>query len=552
MAKRVVGKDGVAQELRAVAPTRRVGQAPAHHLLGLQRSAGNRATSRAVALQRTSLAVPDGTTISSTDGPGTNVRADVQGVQDRLRGLSSLDAPGYDADRAKIAAKSPQDPVLAVDIPNTLAAIDRNEAAHLAPGAALGVFKAGLVDGVGLGQGNDGADVDLMLNLMHEESHVTNEQYDAGIRVLTGVGTTVDPTMVPGFLDGLTKLKRYYAAGYAFRGTMRTRTRTVLPDGPEQAAYTKAVEHNVAERQVMRTWIDEAANQTKDVVLRNSAQWILSGRSKIYCLTRTHDSAARVKEARAPKLIAWFSYPGGDLFSAPSLYVRKAKGQPAFNNADVKLDPDSAGFEFTGVVGVVEPSKGGKKFFLDTIRHETQHDADHTASDDKGLHTTELNARWVEKAFGRFSTRRKVKALGFTWNERQLAVFQELFDNPALYPYARKNWNDPNKTARDAWRAFVVGLRQPDTFNPINSIRIEQLWTVMALCTTAGCAADDKRVEAGNGNYSPPVQAVWDAMSALDDNDRTAIRSNADLNRRALENLGGRIRDAYFAPGGPR
>ena len=111
-----------------------------------------------------------------------------------------------------------------------------------------------LVAGVGTGETNDAADVDLVLNLLHEEHHVTNDEFDAGEVVIEGVGRTVDPALVPGFLTGLTRLKRGYAGGYPFRGTTKRRKKLLVTQGT--AAYQRALDYNNAGRAAMQTWLE--------------------------------------------------------------------------------------------------------------------------------------------------------------------------------------------------------------------------------------------------------------------------------------------------------
>lgn len=527
----------------APVPAPRIGS-----IFALQRAAGNRAVAGLYlpVVQRTELATSSGGIVASTDGPGRNARAEVLGVQERLHKLASMDAGAYDSERALVTGKTDADGTKAADIPRTLEAIDRNEKPNLPAAAAMGVLKAALVAEVGAGGHNDGADVALILELLHEEWYISNKEYDDARTVLSGFGTAVDPATVPGFLTGLTRLKHFYAAGYPFRGSTGSRIKPVVPNGPEQAAYAKAVEHHVAERQQMLAWLQEAAAQHKDVLLRNSAQWLLSGRTKVYALTRTHDSPARTKAANHPELVALFAYPGGELMTGPSMYIRKAKGQAGFDNVDVVLKPsDEGGFQTRDVIGVVEPSRGGKDDFFRTVRHEAQHAADHHGPGDENLYRTELNARWVDGAFAKFSTTKKVSAEGFTWNERQYEVFKDLWSHPALYPYLPKRWYSKDPAERKAWRAMVVGYRKPDTFNPVNSVRIENLHTAIAAMTWESCRADDRNV-AARQNRDPKALALWAALMQLDDADREAMKGNMTLNALALSNLSGRAHKEYF------
>jgi hypothetical protein len=530
-------------------------------VLALQRAAGNRAVAQALGpvVQRTELAVKGGGLVADYDGPGTNQRRDVLGVQERLLALWSITTGDFDIERAAVAAKGDSEPVLAADIKRTLAAIDRNAGPHLGAASGLGVFKAALLDGVGQGQANNAADIELILNLLHEEWHVSNDDYDRGIVVLTGSGTTVDPAAVPGFLAGLTKLKQGYVGGYPFRGTTAMRKRPIAPDGPDQAAYEKAIAHNLAERAIMEAWIAEAKGQRKDVMLRNSAEWCTSGATILFTLTPTHDSPVRAEASGHKGEMAVFSYPGGPLGQPPIPYVRKRKGAPDYDNTDVVSFQAQGvgGFNTGNHITVIEPSRLGKQTFFTTLKHESQHHADRhesqypaDTSSDAGqlkVHTemfkSEVRAYWLAGQFNHLSPTKKVKRLGYTWNERQYGIFSHLMAAPvAAYPYMRKNWNDNVP----GWRDMVIGFNRPESINPVNSVRIEHLRQAIEACTTIDCLADDKLVDAHQPR-NPKAAAVSAAIAALDATDRAAIGPNMALNSLALTNLAGRTREHYFA-----
>jgi hypothetical protein len=512
-------------------------------LLALQRRAGNRAVSGVLArtvVQRAELLAKGGP-VADRDGPGTNQRAVVLGVQDRLLQLWTLTNEQFGEDRKRVEGKTPDQPILAADIPETTAAIDRNDQPHLAPEVARSAFTAALVGGVGTGQNNDAADVELMFNLMHEEGYVTNADYDAGIIALTGTGMTIGPDKVAGFLPGLGKLKRHYASGFPFSGSMRTRTKPIFPEGTE--AYQKALEHHRESRAAMEGWLKDAKAQTADFVLRNSAEWCASGAVSLFCLTPTHDSKVRVKAERKPKThIALFPYPGGALGSPPAPYVRKMKGQPSFDQTNVRFEPrTSGGFQDGSRIAVIEPLKAGKQDFFRVIKHEAQHSADHHTKDEEGSYKTEVNARWVDGSFERFSPRRKVKGDGFTWNERQYAAFQDIMSHPELYPYAQKNWYHPNPAERAKWRRMVVAYTHPVTFNPINSVRVETLFKAIEAASPGDCQAYDLNLQDPKNPPNPKAEAVEDAMGALDAADGEAVKQNAELQQLAHRNLGGSL-----------
>lgn len=556
MHREVHGRDAIGgHELRTRAVQRArpstvpAGSLPGPHtpILDLQDAAGNRAVSRVLGnpptVQRTQLYVSGGGRVTDFNGPGTNEPKAVALVQKRLIALGALSAEDAAADRARIAARTGR--ILAGDIVNTTAAIDRCDVQSVSEPMAKTLFKANLVAGVGTGETNDAADVDLVLNVLHEEHHVTNDEFDAGEIVIEGVGRTVDPALVPGFLTGLTRMKRAYAAGYPFRGSTKRRKRLLVTEGT--AAYQRALDYNNAGRAAMQGWLASAAAQSRDKVLRNSAEWCLSGRIKLYCTTKTHDSAARVKANGSPKrFYAIFGHPLGALSEQQVPYLRKLKGETTFDNTNVEIEAPSGGSAPPGAITVVDPVPSGRTAFYETIKHEVQHTADHHPATDEGLYKTEVNARWVDGVYAGYSPRRRVRAQGYTWNERQYAIFQNLWKYKDLYPYVRSNWNDPDAGTRAAWRAMIVGYTKPASFNPINSVRIEALHEAIAACTPADCDADD-RFRAGTGPENPKAAAVKRAMSALDALDRATIKTNTDLNASAASNLSGALRTEYTA-----
>lgn len=516
-------------------------------LLELQQLAGNRAVTAAVVpvVQRASLALKSGGVISDSAAPNANRRADVLGVQDRMLAAGALTESDVIEDRRTMDARGASTDLLPEDLGKTTAAIAKVEKPDLSEPAAKKVLKVDLVAGVGDGQKNDPADVDLVLNLLHEEWHVTNAEYDRGIVALAGTGSAIDVNTLPGFVAGVGKLKKYYVAGYPFRGTTAKRTKMLVAEGTSE--YQKALEYNQAGREQMIAWLKEASAQSKDLLLRNSAQWLLDGRSKVYCATKTHDAAARVKaESKPARFTAYFGVEAGAITETQVPYVRKFKGQTTFDKANVKVSPQYGGWESAGQIGVVDPVAAGKAYFLDTVRHEAQHGADHTAETDEGHFKSEMNARAVEERFKAYSTKGRVEQLGYSWTPRQFAMFYDIWSNNDLYPYLQKNWYQTDKGKRKAWREMCVNYRTPQTFNPINSIRIEELHVAMKACTIRDCQADDALLDQGKTPVNAKAGAVRSAIRALDELDRKTIKNNMELNQLALLNISGRLRDDYF------
>src|SRR6185437_3881097 len=123
------------------------------------------------------------------------------------------------------------------------------------------------------------------------------------------------------------------------------------------------------------------AAQNHDGMLHNSCEWAKSGRSKIYVLTKTHDSAARCAATHHAGGAAWFSYPAGELSAAAVYYTRRAAPTDPWDNSNIDFEdvPTVDGFNSsaTRVIALMETAIArGSAYFYSVLKHETQHAAD--------------------------------------------------------------------------------------------------------------------------------------------------------------------------------
>lgn len=472
-------------------------------------------------VQRLPLPLPSGSSLSNTGEPGANRRSDVLGVQERLAIIGLADPAALASETELVRSRAPDQTIPAGEIQHTTLAAIQNEKPQIDERLARVMLGSELVGGVGVGQLNDVADVDLVLNLVHEEWHIANADFDASIARLRGVGRTVDPAVLPGFLDALVKVRKYYLGGWPRRGTSAGRKGLIVPEGTKE--YQDALDRNDFARFAVTTWIDEAVAQTENKMLKNSAEWVKSGKVQVHSITRTHDSAARAAAAGHPGEIAYFPYPAGAITETPARYQRKLAGEPAYVNDNVTFRFAEGGHQDGTRIAIADPVTAGKEYVFATLRHEIQHAVDEHAPNDEGSYTTEFNARVAEGRFDVYSPTAEIQMMGHTWTRLQWAVFKDLWDHPALYPYVRANWNQPsNPAAQAAWRKHVLDLKAPSAWNPINSVRVSDLDAAIRACDPDDFRAYDREKAAG----APPnakATAVAAALDALDDVDKAAL-----------------------------
>ena len=140
-------------------------------------------------------------------------------------------------------------------------------------------LKVDLVGGVGTGQANDAPDVELVLNLLHEEWHVTTPTSTPAAwfwRAPAHRGSRA-AARISRRPDEVEKgLRRWRIRGAAHQTSQRPEghggNRRLSEGGGLQPGRPRGHEHLAG----------RGLAQTKDKILRNSAEWMRSGRVKLY------------------------------------------------------------------------------------------------------------------------------------------------------------------------------------------------------------------------------------------------------------------------------
>jgi hypothetical protein len=363
------------------------------------------------------------------------------------------------------------------------------------------------------------------------------------------------------------------------------------------------VEHQFAKRRheqdrtALKKALEEGAAQNGDERLKNSARRILDGRTQLYALTPTPDSAARALAAGKPGMRAFFGYPDSNPLRVGLVAGHVLDDAAAdydwddvTNNSRVVFDaPNSAGFRTVagGKIFVVEPSRidainalrrelgiqGRHDPVKQVLKHESQHEVDRIYSQDvKRIGNERAVSRDAALALAEYQTEFRAYAaqepewlwtpltraeeqtlerlgLSFTRAQQpppradpeangftdwvQLKIFLHIY---MRYPNIKKEWD----------KTTLVRKRPTDETE-------ENRWFRDAVLQTRGGL---DRVSA-NPTNSPRVERFWpalqkastrddphlssNAMSALvtalkelDDNDRAALQRNAYYHRQKI------------------
>lgn len=309
----------------------------------------------------------------------------------------------------------------------------------------------------------------------------------------------------------------------------------VEEDQVQQDGLTQAKAAHKIDREKLTEYLDEAAS-SDERMLRNTAEWFKLGKAKLYAVTPTGDSEARIHKAKmnVARDEAWFpkglTGSPGDILSAEVKYNEKS----LTDNTNVQLDQDgkvTGGWNVPGVVTITNPAKKTKATVWETLRHEVQHDADfnkgrdagagvHTAGKafdasgatlDKGTvkgTTSQLLAGTsakktyeAEVALTRYKTEYRAYSYqegesngkyakldnsvrnklhgGKMFTERQLEIFKHIYGG---YDYTKTNWDaDTPLTGARTFRDEVANYWNPDTeaFNKYNSPRVDDFYRAL-------------------------------------------------------------------------
>jgi hypothetical protein len=299
-------------------------------------------------------------------------------------------------------------------------------------------------------------------------------------------------------------------------------------EAQDLAAYNDTRKRHDHNRGVVQAWLKAGAAQKDDRRLRNSCEWANAGHTKLYIVTKTHDSRKRSADAGHPGGVAWFSFPAGEISASASYYTRRASPADAWDNTNIHFEDhdstDGFGGGPTGVIGLMETALDqGAGHFYRILKHEVQHVADDHGTTEIERYKTEFRAFWMGSGeFNSVSPTDKEEHLGWTWNARQWAIFDNLYGDP-VYGWLKTAWDaengEPNRSKRGFQRA-VVAFSLPASINPANSLRTDDFYQAVKATSPADCTADSPAQPNAN------VSAVRAELGKLDAADRHDIHLN--------------------------
>jgi hypothetical protein len=260
----------------------------------------------------------------------------------------------------------------------------------------------------------------------------------------------------------------------------------------DRQQYERAKSTHDEDRDALHSIIDDASKQTADIRLRNSAEWVMQGHQgmKLYALTPTHDSATRLEHmfpGQSGGNHSFFSFPAGAMYEGGRRQPPVYYDQDIDSAANLKpLQPNVEGLQEPGVgLGVVDPSSSSKADVEGLLRHEVQHAADMSGElgSRRGeirqvmdnalkLYKTEYRAHAFEGPdYNHLSNRRRVVRAGYTWSERQWAIFSDIYGRYEVISDAWDSDVDPDERLR--FRRAVAAFKMPTSVNPQNSTRVD-------------------------------------------------------------------------------
>jgi hypothetical protein len=320
-------------------------------------------------------------------------------------------------------------------------------------------------------------------------------------------------------------------------------------DARDIAAYNDTRKRHDHNRSVVQTWLTAGAAQKDDRRLRNSCEWANAGHTKLYIVTKTHDSRARCHDAGHAGGVAWFSFPAGEISASASYYTRRASAADAWDNTNIHFEDrdstDGFGGGPAGVIGLMESTLDqGAGHFYRILKHEVQHVADDHGTTDIELYKTEFRAFWMGSGeFNSVSATDREEHLGWKWNARQWAIFDNLYGDP-VYGWLKTAWDAEDAERNRAKRTFqkaVVSFSLPASINPANSLRTDDLYQAVKATSPDDCTADSP------AQPNPKVSAVRAALGRLDAADRQDIHLNRLFGDVLTTHLGGTVLDEVRA-----
>lgn len=261
--------------------------------------------------------------------------------------------------------------------------------------------------------------------------------------------------------------------------------RVTAPPDPVLAAKQKreALADHAKDRAALMKIVRDGA-KSSDRRTKNACEWILDNRTKLYALNATGDHNERIAHLGLPAATTetWFPKGNGgpgDLQSPVAPYNELDLDDRTNVCVDIDDGPSTNGWNGDGYIAVMMGGGQMKKAeVLTTLRHEVQHDADknrdkeNTAVPVAGDTEAKANKRAVNfegykteyraynyeaSSYMKLSPTKVVRKYGFKWTERQLEVFEQIFDG---YDHTKKYWDDSYRTA--AWQLANAGSDEPD------------------------------------------------------------------------------------------
>ncbi len=171
----------------------------------------------------------------------------------------------------------------------------------------------------------------------------------------------------------------------------------------DQKHYQDAIKQHEQDRNLLKEYVNEGL-KSDDRTLRNSCQWLFppNQKSKLYALTTTADSNARVIEAgKNPQTkLAVFPNPyfnKGDIYEEPTKY--KPHDLSYLGNSLIK-DKFEIGFssrsQEINYVAIINPSYNNKEEVLRMLKHEVQHKADKNGGRENSQGFREIEEREID------------------------------------------------------------------------------------------------------------------------------------------------------------
>lgn len=345
------------------------------------------------------------------------------------------------------------------------------------------------------------------------------------------------------------------------KGSLNLETQEV-----QQQGKTQATSAHSEDRLKLQEYVDNGF-KSSETLLKNSCEWIKVGKTKLYALTPTGDSYARLlKGGKNPaKDEAWFpsgtNGAAGHLGEGAATYNEKS----LVDNNNVNLDDAgkvTGGWNLPGLIAVTNASKKTEEKVWGTLRHEVQHDSDKNSGRDswagvrkaaeehenpltvnKGAalakRSAEIDLQSYKTEYRAYSyqeggnpgpyaaldnTVQDKNHDGFMFSARQLAIFKHIYKG---YDHTKNNWDaTPNPVLTDGrtFRQAVQSYWNPDTegFNKFNSARVDDFYLAL---DKIGTKAAPTKVETNSKLDFAPVSAkvsdetdatVLDLMAAID------------------------------------